>query len=118
KVWLPSGGTIIFDFCEAMTVVDVNTGKFTGRKGLASTIVKTNLEACQEIARQLRLRNLGGVIMIDFIDMESPEDRQKLYEEFEKILKKDRIKTVLHGYTSLGIMEMTRKKTRMPLLAL
>lgn len=114
KVWLPSGGTLVFDPCEALTVIDVNTGKFTGRKALENTILKTNLEACQEIGRQLRLRNIGGIVIIDFIDMEETDHQQQVQELLGEVLKKDRVKTVIHGYTHLGLMEMTRKKTRNP----
>lgn len=114
KVWLPSGGTLVFDPCEAMTVIDVNTGKFTGRKALENTIVKTNLEACREIGRQLRLRNIGGIVIIDFIDMEEAAHRQQVQDFLGEMLAEDRVKTVIHGFTQLGLMEMTRKKTRNP----
>lgn len=114
KVWLPSGGTLVFDFCEALTVIDVNTGKFTGRKALENTVVKTNMEACREIGRQLRLRNIGGIVIIDFIDMEDIAHQQEVEAFLGEVLKNDRVKTVIHGYTRLGLMEMTRKKTRNP----
>ncbi len=115
KVWLKSGGYLIFDLCEAMTVIDVNTGKFTGKKLLEETIFALNAEACQEIARQIRLRNLGGILIIDFIDMGEEQHRQALLEALKSELQKDRVKTVVHGYTSLGLVECTRKKTSPPL---
>ncbi len=115
KVWLKSGGYLIIDICEAMTVIDVNTGKFTGSKLLEETIFNLNKEALREIVRQTRLRGLGGIILIDFIDMKSELHRQTVLESLQSELKKDRIKTVVHGFTSLGLMECTRKKTRQPL---
>ena len=115
KIWLKSGGYLIFDLCEAMTVVDVNTGKFTGKKLLEDTIFTLNMEACVEIARQIRLRCLGGILLIDFIDMQEEYHRQAVLEALRSELKKDRIKTVVHGFTSLGLVECTRKKTRTPM---
>jgi len=115
KIWLKSGGYLIIDICEAMTVIDVNTGKFTGSKLLEETIFKLNIEALREIVRQIRLRGLGGIILIDFIDMQSELHRQAVLDSLQGELKKDRIKTVVHGFTSLGLMECTRKKTRLPL---
>ncbi len=115
KVWLKSGGYLIFDICEAMTVIDVNTGKFTGGKLLEETIFRLNHEACGEIVRQIRLRNLGGIILIDFIDMQNELHRQAVLDSLQSELKKDRVKTVVHGLTSLGLMECTRKKARQPL---
>ena len=116
-VWLDSGGTLVFDVCEAMTVVDVNTAKFTGKRQLEETILKLNLEACGEIARQVRLRNLSGIILIDMIDMETEESRQKVLDALEAAFARDRVKTVIHGFTSLGLIEMTRKRSRRPLAA-
>lgn len=110
KVWLKSGGTLVIDPCEAMTVIDVNTGKYTGRKALSHTVLKTNLEACGEIARQMRLRNMGGIILIDFIDMKEEAHREMVQAALAEALKTDRVKTSLHGFTSLGLMEVTRKK--------
>ncbi len=115
RVWLDCGGTLVIDPCEAMTVIDVNTAKNTGKKELEQTILKTNLEACGEIARQVRLRNLGGIILIDMIDMEREEHRQQVIDALKAALAADRVKTVLHGMTALGLIEMTRKRSRVPL---
>ena len=109
---LPGGGNIVIDRCEAMTVIDVNTASADGRVSKERTVLETNLEACETIARQVRLRNLNGIILIDFIDMDSSTDRSLVLERLEKCFGTDRIKTVIHGYTSLGLMEMTRKRTR------
>lgn len=111
-VWLKSGGSLVIDRCEAMTVIDVNTAKFTGKKNVEETILRLNLEACEEIARQVRLRNLGGIILIDMIDMEQEEHRHQVLERLRNAFSADRVKTVIHGYTSLGLIEMTRKKSR------
>lgn len=115
RVWLDSGGNLVIDPCEAMTVIDVNTAKFTGKRRLEETIVKLNLEACKEIARQVRLRNLSGIILIDMIDMASEESREKVLDALREAFAADRVKTVIHGFTSLGLVEMTRKKSRRPL---
>jgi ribonuclease G len=115
KVWLKSGGYLVFDLCEAMTVIDVNTGKFTGKKLLEDTIYTLNREACHEIARQIRLRSLGGILLIDFIDMQEEHHRQEVMETLKAELNRDRVKTVVHGYTSLGLVECTRKKSKTPL---
>jgi ribonuclease G len=112
KVWLKSGGYIVIEMTEALTAVDVNTGSYVGKRNLEETILKTNLEAAREIAYQLRLRNIGGIIIIDFIDMEVEENRTKVFETFEAELKKDRAKTNLLQISSLGLIEMTRKRTR------
>ncbi|HHV93468.1 MAG TPA: Rne/Rng family ribonuclease [Firmicutes bacterium] len=112
KVWLESGGYLVIDQTEALTSIDVNTGKYTGSKNLADTVLKTNLEAAKEIARQLRLRDIGGIIVIDFIDMASQADKEKVLAVLEEEVKKDRNKTHVLGFTSLGMVEMTRKKTR------
>lgn len=114
-VWLDSGASLVIDPCEAMTVIDVNTAKFTGKRDLEETILKTNLEACEEIARQVRLRNVSGIILIDMIDMEKPEHHEKVLEKLKEAFANDRVKTVIHGFTSLGLIEMTRKKSRKPL---
>lgn len=114
-VWLDSGASLVIDPCEAMTVIDVNTAKFTGKKNLSETIVKTNLEACGEIARQVRLRNISGIILIDMIDMEEQEHRQRVLDALREAFAADRVKTVVHGFTSLGLIEMTRKRSRCPL---
>ncbi|NMB24768.1 MAG: Rne/Rng family ribonuclease [Firmicutes bacterium] len=112
KVWLDNGGYLVIDQTEALTSIDVNTGKYTGGKNLADTVLKTNLEAAAEVARQLRLRDIGGIIVIDFIDMVSPEQRQKVLAALEQEVKKDKNKTHVLGFTNLGLVEMTRKKTR------
>jgi len=112
KVDLKSGGYLIFDQTEALTTVDVNTGSFVGNRTLADTIFKTNLEAAQTIARQLRLRNLGGIIIIDFIDMEDEAHRNAVQEELQKAVARDRVRTGIHGFSGLGLVEMTRKRTR------
>ncbi|HRO34807.1 ribonuclease G [Thauera sp.] len=112
RVDLKSGGYLIIDQTEAMTTVDVNTGGFVGARNFDDTIFKTNLEASQAIARQLRLRNLGGIIIIDFIDMENVEHREMVLEEFRKALSRDHTKMSINGFTALGLVEMTRKRTR------
>jgi len=112
KVWLKSGGYIIIETTEALTVIDVNTGKFTGKKNLEDTILKTNLESAREVAYQLRLRNIGGIIIIDFIDMMRQEDKDKVYNTLEEALKKDRSVTRLTEISDLGLLEMTRKRIR------
>lgn len=116
QVWLNSGGTLVIDRCEAMTVIDVNTAKFTGQRDLEETILRLNLEACGEIARQVRLRSLSGIILIDMIDMASEESREKVLAELKRCFALDRVKTVIHGFTSLGLIEMTRKRSRPPLM--
>ncbi len=112
KVWLKSGGYIIIDQTEALCAIDVNTGKFVGKRNLEDTIFKTNLEAAKEIAYQLRLRDLGGIIIVDFIDMERPANREKVYQAFKESLRSDRSKTSITKITDLGLVEMTRKRTR------
>ncbi|HNZ55797.1 MAG TPA: ribonuclease G [Methylophilaceae bacterium] len=112
KVALKSGGYLIFDQTEALTTVDVNTGSFVSGKNLSDTIFKTNLEAAQTIARQLRLRNLGGIIIIDFIDMDEDSQREVVLEELQKEVARDRARTGVNGFTPLGLVEMTRKRTR------
>lgn len=112
KVWLKCGGYIVIDRTEALTVIDVNTGKFVGSVDLEDTVLKTNLEAAKEIARQLRLRDIGGIIIIDFIDMTSPEHQNMVLSALAEELKKDRTKTHILGLTQLGLVEMTRKKVR------
>jgi ribonuclease G len=112
KVWLKSGGYIVIDQTEAMTVIDVNTGKYVGKESLEETILKTNLEAVKEIAYQIRLRNLGGIIIIDFIDMEKSENRQKVFSAFVEHMKKDRVKSTILNISELGLIQMTRKRVR------
>ncbi|MDP2809369.1 MAG: ribonuclease G [Rhodocyclaceae bacterium] len=112
RVDLKSGGTLIIDQTEAMTTVDVNTGGFVGSRNFDDTIFKTNLEAAQTIARQLRLRNLGGIIIVDFIDMETAEHRAAVLAELNKALARDHTRITVNGFTALGLVEMTRKRTR------
>ncbi len=112
KVKLKSGGHLVFDQTEAMTTVDVNTGGYVGGRNLEETIFKTNLEAAQTISRQLRLRNLGGIIIIDFIDMQSEEHKRQVLNAFQRHLDKDHAKTKITEVSTLGLVEMTRKRTR------
>ena len=112
RVDLKSGGYLIIDQTEALTTIDVNTGGFVGARSFDDTIFKTNLEAAQVIARQLRLRNLGGIIIVDFIDMETDEHRSAVLNEFRKALARDRTRMTVNGFTQLGLVEMTRKRTR------
>ena len=112
RVDLKSGGYLIIDQTEALTTVDVNTGGFVGARNFDDTIFKTNLEASQAIARQLRLRNLGGIVIVDFIDMIKDNHRDAVLAEFKKQLSRDRIKTTVNGFSALGLLEMTRKRTR------
>ncbi|AMO25130.1 ribonuclease G [Ramlibacter solisilvae] len=112
RVELKSGGYLIVDQTEALTTVDVNTGGFVGARNFDDTIFKTNLEAAQAIARQLRLRNLGGIIIVDFIDMAREDHRDSVLAEFRKQLSRDRVKTMAGGFSQLGLVEMTRKRTR------
>ncbi len=112
RVWLKSGGYIVIDQTEAMTVIDVNTGKFVGKENLEDTILKTNLEAVKEIAYQIRLRNLGGIIIIDFIDMEETGNREKLFNAFRDALKRDKAKNTIYNISELGLIQMTRKRVR------
>jgi ribonuclease G len=112
RVDLKSGGYLMIDQTEALTTIDVNTGGYVGGRSFDDTIFKTNLEAAQVIARQLRVRNLGGIIIIDFIDMESEEHRNAVLNEFRKALARDRTRMTINGFTQLGLVEMTRKRTR------
>ncbi|MGI6492987.1 MAG: Rne/Rng family ribonuclease [Peptococcaceae bacterium] len=112
KVWLKNGGYLVIDQAEALTAIDVNTGKYVGTTNLEDTVVKTNLEAAQEISRQLRLRNIGGIIIVDFIDMNEESHRQEVLQALETEIKKDKTKTNILGLTQLGLVEMTRKKVR------
>jgi ribonuclease G len=112
KVWLDCGGYIIFDPTEALTAIDVNTGKYVGSTNLADTVLKTNVDAAREIAKQLKLRDLGGIIIIDFIDMDNQEDQDEVLSVLEGELKKDKTKTTILGLTELGLVEMTRKKEK------
>lgn len=112
KVWLRSGGHIVLDQMEALTAVDVNTGKYVGKKSSDETILKTNLEAVKEIVYQLRLRNIGGIIVIDFIDMAKGADREKVYNALKEALRADKARTNILKISELGIVEMTRKRVR------
>ena len=112
RVDLKSGGYLIIDQTEAMTTIDINTGAFVGHRNLEETIFNTNIEATQAIARQLRLRNLGGMILIDFIDMVEPDHKRRVLHSLEVATSKDRAKSNIHGFTALGLIEMTRKRTR------
>jgi ribonuclease G len=111
QVPLKSGGYLVIDQTEAMTTVDVNTGSFLGQRNLEETVYRTNLEAAQSVARQLRLRNLGGIIIIDFIDMHDAEHRRQVLRTLEKSLAHDRAKTTVYDFSPLGLVEMTRKRT-------
>ena len=112
RVWLKSGGYIVIDQTEALISIDVNTGKFVGKISLEDTILKTNIEAVKEVAYQIRLRNLGGIIIVDFIDMEKEENREKLFSVFEEAMKRDRAKCTILQVSELGLVEMTRKRVR------
>ncbi|RIK08994.1 MAG: ribonuclease E/G [Acidobacteria bacterium] len=109
KVWLPSGGHVVIDRTEALTVIDVNTGKNVGKSNLEETVFKNNLEAAEEISRQLRLRDIGGIIVIDFIDMEIRKNRQEVLQTFRECLAKDKTRTQVFDISELGLLEMTRK---------
>ncbi len=112
KVWLKSGGSIVIDQAEALVAIDVNTGRYVGKRNLEDTILKTNLEAAEEIAYQLRVRNCGGIIIVDFIDMEKDENRMRVYRALDEALKRDRARPTIQKISDLGLVEMTRKRTR------
>ena len=112
KIWLKSGGYIVIELTEALTAIDVNTGSYVGKRNLEETILKTNLEAVKEIAFQLRLRNIGGLIVIDFIDMEKRANRDRVFLALKESLSKDKAKTHILRMSELGLIEMTRKRTR------
>ncbi len=116
KVWLKSGGYLIVDEMEALTAIDVNTGRFVGKSSLEDTITKTNMEAAREVAEQLRIRSIGGMIVVDFIDMDRPHNREKVTRSFNEYLRKDRSKAAVTRISELGLIEMTRKRTRESLL--
>ncbi|NLX64523.1 MAG: Rne/Rng family ribonuclease [Clostridiaceae bacterium] len=115
KVWLKNGSYLVFDYTEAMTVVDVNSGKFVGSTDMEETVFKINIEAANALVRQIRLRNLSGIIIVDFIDMQKKEHRQQLLQHLREAVKADRIPTVVVGMTNLGLIEITRKKVNLPL---
>ena len=110
KVWLPSGGSLIIEHTEALTVIDVNTGKNVGTSSLEETVFHNNMEAADEIAKQLRLRDIGGIIVIDFIDMENRENRAKVVETFRNALSRDKTRSQVFDISDLGLVEMTRKR--------
>ncbi|MBP6835987.1 MAG: Rne/Rng family ribonuclease [Kofleriaceae bacterium] len=113
KVPLRSGGSLVIDQGEALTAIDINTGSFTGKgSDLEDTVTRNNLEACEEVARQLRLRNIGGIIVVDFVDMDREENRKKVWEAFQRALKRDRARCNVTKISELGLVEMTRKRTR------
>jgi len=116
KVFLPSGGHLVIDRTEALTVIDVNTGKFVGSNRLEDTVLQNNLEAAEEIGRQLRLRDIGGIIVIDFIDMETTENQQKVLRRLKETLAKDKTRTQVFEVSHLGLVEMTRKNVSAGLL--
>jgi ribonuclease G len=118
KVWLKSGGYIVIDHTEALTVIDVNTGRYVGKKNQEETVLKTNMEAVKTIVEQLRLRNIGGLIVIDFIDMEEPANQREVFEALGAALKKDKARSKLLPISELGLIEMTRKRTRESLMQL
>ncbi|TVQ80072.1 MAG: Rne/Rng family ribonuclease [Bradymonadales bacterium] len=115
RVWLKSGGYLIIESTEALSTIDVNTGRFVGKKNLEETILRTNLEAAEEIVRQLRLRNMGGIIIIDFIDMEKESSKEQVYRHLEQLVRDDKQKTTILKISNLGLIEMTRKRSREPL---
>jgi ribonuclease G len=115
KVWLKSGGYILIEHTEALTAVDVNTGRYVGKHNLEETILKTNLEAVKEIAYQIRLRDIGGIIIIDFIDMEKKSNQERVFTAFREALKRDKSKTHVLPMSEMGLIQMTRKRTREPL---
>jgi ribonuclease G len=112
KVWLKSGGYLVFDQAEALTAIDVNTGRFVGKRNQDETVLKTNLEAVEEVVKQLRLRNIGGIIIVDFIDMSRETDRRKVSESLGLALKRDKARTSALKISELGLVQMTRKRTR------
>ena len=112
KVWLKSGGYLIIDQAEALTAIDVNSGRYVGKKSLEETITKINIEAAKEIVYQLRLRNIGGIIICDFIDMEKSQNRDKVFKSLQEALGRDKAKTNVLRITELGLVEMTRKRVR------
>src|SRR6266540_2599849 len=110
KVWLPSGGSLVIERTEALTVVDVNTGKNVGKSNLEETVYRNNLEAAEVVARQLRLRDIGGIIVVDFIDMEIPQNREEVMRAFRAALARDKTRTQVFDISELGLVEMTRKR--------
>ncbi|MEH7379796.1 Rne/Rng family ribonuclease [Bacillus sp. JJ1533] len=117
-VWIDNGAYLLIEHTEALTIIDVNTGKFLGKENLRDTVFKTNLAAAKEIAYQLMLRDISGIVLIDFIDMKQNDERQKVIQALRSVTKEDRNRVTIHGFTSLGILEITRKKTRNNLSAI
>jgi ribonuclease G len=118
RVWLKSGGYIVIDHTEALVAIDVNTGKYVGKRDLEETILKINLEAVTEVVRQIRLRDLGGIIIIDFIDMERPEHRDQVFKALKRVLADDKARSNVLEISELGLVEMTRKRVRQSLQSL
>jgi ribonuclease G len=118
RVWLKSGGYIVIDHTEALVSIDVNTGKYVGKRDFEQTVLKINLEAVTEVVRQIRLRDLGGIIIIDFIDMEVPEHREQVEKALKRALADDKARTNVMPISELGLVEMTRKRVRQDLRAL
>ena len=116
KVWLKCGGHLVIEHTEAMVVIDVNSGRFIGKKDHESNSLKINIEAAREVAHQLRLRDIGGLIVIDFIDLQEEKNRKKVFDELRKSLRKDRAKVSLSEFSNFGLLEMTRQRTRLSLL--
>lgn len=116
KVWLKKGGYIVIDHTEALVTIDVNTGRYVGKGNQAETVLKTNLQAAHEIARQLRLRDIGGIVVIDFIDMEDPQHRRRVFSELKNALKRDRSRTSVSEMSEFGLVEMTRQRVRPSLI--
>jgi ribonuclease G len=112
RVWLKSGGYLIFDQTESLTTVDVNTGRYVGKTDQRETILRTNLEAAEQVVQQLRLRNIGGIVVIDFIDMDDSTDRTRVVDALENALRRDRARSTVHRISELGLVQMTRKRTR------
>ena len=112
RVWLKSGGYLIFDQTESLTTVDVNTGRYVGKTNQEETVLRNNLEAAAQVMQQLRLRNIGGIIVIDFIDMEKPVNRRKVFEALQEALRVDKARSTVLEISELGLLQMTRKRTR------
>src|SRR4029077_12346704 len=112
RVWLKSGGYLIFDQTESLTTVDVNTGRYVGKKDQEETVLRTNLEAAKQVVQQLRLRNIGGIIVIDFIDMEKLANRRKVFDALQEAVRADKARSTILQISELGLVQMTRKRTR------
>ena len=110
KVWLKCGGYIVIDKTEALTAIDINSGKCIGKNNLEDTLLKVNEEATKEIAKQIRLRDIGGIIIVDYIDMSEPKSKERIINDFEEEIKKDRAKIQVEGFSKLNLLELTRKQ--------